>query len=192
MSTTADAPPDDADRATSSDVPIPLRERKRDWFFIIMFALFASTSLLTDPVTLVGRPDANSRWFMSRFVYHSGTDSLILVDPRFVQVTVGTSAVLFGVFYLVLIYALVRGREWIRLPAVFYAGMVVMGTGAYLAVGLLGDAPLFHLACGPDSAYDYKFVSAAKSLAYNLPYPLVALLLVTRMSRAHPFTRRPR
>ena len=192
MSTTADAPPDDADRATSSDVPIPLRERKRDWFFIIMFALFASTSLLTDPVTLVGRPDPNSRWFMSRFVYHSGTDSLILVDPRFVQVTVGISAVLFGVFYLVLIYGFVRGREWIRLPAVFYAGMVVMGTGVYLAVGLLGDAPLFHLACGPDSAYDYKFVSAAKSLAYNLPYPLVALLLVTRMSRAHPFTRRPR
>jgi hypothetical protein len=69
--------------------------------------------------------------------------------------------------------------------------MVVMGTGVYLAVGLLGDAPLFHLACGPDSAYDYKFVSAAKSLAYNLPYPLVALLLVARMSRAHPFTQRP-
>jgi hypothetical protein len=190
MSTTADAPPDGADRATSSGVPIPLRERKRDWFFIIMFALFASTSFLTDPVTLVGRPDPNSRWFMSRFVDHSGTDSLILVDPRFVQVTVGTSAVLFGVFYLVLIYAFVRGREWIRLPAVFYAGMVVMGTGVYLAVGLLGDAPLFHLACGPDSAYDYKFVSAAKSLTYNLPYPLVALLLVARMSRPHPFTQR--
>jgi hypothetical protein len=157
-----------------------------------MFAIFASTSFLTDPVTLLGRPDPNSRWFMSRFVYHSGTDSLILVDPRFVQVTVGTSAVLFGVFYLVLIYAFVRGREWIRLPAVFYAGMVVMGTGVYLAVGLLGDAPLFHLACGPGSAYDYKFVSAAKSLAYNLPYPLVALLLVARMCRVHPFALRAR
>jgi EXPERA (EXPanded EBP superfamily) len=169
---------------------IPLRERRRDWFFVVMFTLFASTSFLTDPVTLLGRPDPNSRWFMSRFVYHSGTDSLIYVAPRFVQVTVGTSAVLFGVFYLVLIYAFVRGREWIRLPAVFYAGMVVMGTGVYLAVGLLGDAPLFHLACGPDSAYDYKFVSVAKSLAFNLPYPLVALLLVARMSRAHPFTRR--
>ncbi len=127
----------------------------------------------------------------ARFVYHSGTDSLILVDPRFVQVSVGISAVL-GLFYLVLIYAFARGREWIRLPGVFYAGMVVMGTGVYLAVGLLGDASLFHLACGPDSTYDYKFVSAAKSLAYNLPYPLVALLLVARMWRAHPFARRTR
>lgn len=190
MSKTADALPDNADQDTYSRVPIPLRERRRDWFFVAMFALFASTSFLIDPVTLLGRPDPNSRWFMSRFVYHSGTDSLVLVAPRFVQVTVGTSAVLFGVFYLVLIYAFVRGREWIRLPAVFYAGMVVMGTGVYLAVGLLGDAPLFHLACGPDSAYDYKFVNAAKSLAYNLPYPVAALLLVARMSRGHPFSRR--
>ena len=192
MPTTADALPGNAGQDTFSTVPIPLRERRRDWFFVVMFAIFASTSFLTDPVTLLGRPDPSSHWFMSRFVYHSGTDSLILVDPRFVQVTVGTSAVLFGVFYLVLIHAFVRGREWIRLPAVFYAGMVVMGTGVYLAVGLLGDAPLFQLACGPGSAYDYKFVSAAKSLAYNLPYPLVALLLVARISRAHPFTRRPR
>jgi hypothetical protein len=48
MSTTADALPDDADQATSPGVPIPLRERKLDWFFIIMFALFATTSFLID------------------------------------------------------------------------------------------------------------------------------------------------
>lgn len=153
MSTTADALSDNVGQESFSTVPIPLRERRRDWFFVVMFAIFASTSFLTDPVTLLGRPDPNSRWFMSRFVYHSGTDSLILVDPRFVQVSVGISAVL-GLFYLVLIYAFVRGREWIRLPGVFYAGMVVMGTGVYLAVGLLGDASLFQLACGPDSTYD--------------------------------------
>jgi hypothetical protein len=82
MSKTADALPDNADQDTFSTVPIPLRERRRDWFFVAMFAIFASTSFLTDPVTLLGRPDPNSRWFMSRFVYHSGTDSLILVDPR--------------------------------------------------------------------------------------------------------------
>jgi len=187
MSTSAVLPGNE--NTATPAVPLPLRKRRRDWFFVIAFTLFATTSFLLDPVTLMGRPDPHSAWFLSRFVYSSGTDSLILVDPRFVQVTVGTSALLFGVFYLVLIYAFVRGRDWIRLPAVFYAGMVVMGTGVYLAVGLLGDAPLFHLACGPASGYDYKFVSAAKSLAYNLPYPLVGLLLVARMWRDHPFTR---
>jgi hypothetical protein len=51
MSTTGDALPDDAEQATSSGVPIPLRERRRDWFFIIMFALFATTSFLIDKPT---------------------------------------------------------------------------------------------------------------------------------------------
>jgi EXPERA (EXPanded EBP superfamily) len=171
-------------------VPLRLREWRRDWFFVVMFSLFALTSAVNDTVNTVGRPDPHSAWFMARFLYNAGTDSLLIANSRFVQVTVGyVSALLLGVFYLMLIYAFVRGRDWIRLPAVFYAGMVVMGTGVYLAVGLLGDAPLFHLACGPDSAYDYKFVDAAKSLAFNLPYPLVALLLVVRMWRDRPFTR---
>jgi hypothetical protein len=67
-----------------------------------------------------------------------------------------------------------------------------MGTGLYLAVGILGDAPLFALACGPGSAFDYKAPSAVMSVAVNVFYPLVALLLVARMWRAHPFTRRAR
>ena len=154
MSTSAVLPSNE--NSATPAVPLPLRERRRDWVFVVAFALFATTSFLLDTVNLMGRPDPHSAWFLSRFVYSSGTDSLILVNPRFVQITVGcVSALLFGVFYLVLIYAFVRGRAWIRLPAVFYA----------------------------------EFVSAAKSLAYNLPYPLVGLLLVARVWRDRPFTR---
>jgi hypothetical protein len=128
-----------------------------------------------------------------RLLYHHGGDPLLIANPRFVQVTVGyVSALHFGAFYPVLIYALVRGRDRIRLPAVFYAGMIIMGTGVYLAVGLLGDAPLLHTACGPDSGFDYTFVNPTLSLALNLPYPPVALLLVARISPPHPITRRQR
>jgi hypothetical protein len=154
-----------------------------------MFSLFALTSLVVDTINMT-HPSRRSWYVVEQFLFENGNEALVLENPRFVQITVGyVSAVLFGVFYLVLIYAFVRGRDWIRLPAVFYAGMVVMGTGVYLAVGVLGDAPLFHKACGPDSTFDYKFVNAALSIAYNLPYPLVGLLLVARMWRDHPFTR---
>jgi hypothetical protein len=193
MSTTADALPDNADQDTFSTVPIPLRERRRDWFFVVIFAIFASTSALIDTANTVGRPNPHSRNPMARFVYDhvGGIDPVLIANPRAVQLIVGFgSAMLFGMFYLVLIYAFVRGREWIRLPAIFYAGMVVMGTGVYLGVGILGDAPLFALACGPGSGFDYKAPSALMSIAVNVPYPLVALLLVARMWRAHPFTRR--
>lgn len=169
--------------------PIPLRERRRDWFFIVMFSLFALTSLVTDTINLT-QPSANSWYFVERFMFANGNETLILQNPRFVQVSVGfVSALLFGLFYLVLIYAFVRGRDWIRLPAVFFAGMVVMSAGVYLAVGILGDAPLFQRACGPGSTFDYKFVNAGLSIAYNLPYPVVALLLVARVWRECPFTR---
>jgi hypothetical protein len=114
MSTTSAGLPYGVDQDAPSTVRIPLRERPRDWFFIVVFAMFASTSFLIDLVQLVSRPDPHSGYFMARFLYNAGTDSLLIANPRFVQLTVGfVSALLFGVFYLVLIYAFVRGREWI-------------------------------------------------------------------------------
>jgi hypothetical protein len=193
MSTTADALPDDAEQATSSGVPVPLRERRRDWFFIIMFALFATTSFLIDTANMVGRPSPHSSNPMARMVYNQmvGIDPVLIANPRFVQVSVGfASALLFGVFYLVLINGLVRGREWIRLPTFFFAGMIVMSAVLYLAVGILGDGPLFALACGPGSSFDYKSPNPLTSVAMNGFYSLVALLFAARMWRPHPFTRR--
>ena len=157
-----------------------------------MFTMFASTSALSDTANTVGRPNPHSHNPTARFVYdHAGNiDPLLIANPRFVQLTVGfVCAMLFGVFYLVLIYAFVRGREWIRLPAIFYAGMIVMGTGLYLGVAVLGDAPLFALACGPGAGFDYKSPNVPLSVAINGLYPLVALLLVARVWRPHPFTR---
>jgi hypothetical protein len=194
MSTTS-AGQYEADQDTSSTIPIPLRERRRDWFFVVIFAIFASTSFLFDPANMIGRPSPSSRNPLARFIYDfaAGIDPVLIANPRFVQLIVGfVSALLYGIFYLVLIYAFVRGREWIRLPAIFYAGMIVMSGGLYLSVEALGDAPLFALACGPGFGFDYKSPSMPMSIAVNGPYPLVALLLVTRMWRPHPFTRRAR
>ncbi|WP_241011011.1 hypothetical protein [Mycobacterium camsae] len=149
------------------------------------------TSLVVDTINTIGPPRRDSWYVVEQFLFEDGNERLVLENPRFVQITVGfVSAILFGIFYLVLIYAFARGRDWIRLPAVFYAGMVVMGTGVYLAVGILGDAALFQRVCGPGTTFDYKFANPVLSLAYNLPYPLVALLLVARMWRDHPFTLR--
>jgi hypothetical protein len=128
------------------------------------------------------------------FVRHARSQKLSPVsNPRAVQISVGfVSALVFGGFYLVFIYALVRGREWIRLSTFFFAGMIVMSPIVYLAVGILGDAPLFALACGPGSGFDYKSPNPLASVAMNGFYSLVALLFAARMRRPHPFTRRAR
>jgi hypothetical protein len=178
---------------TARTAVIPLRQRRRDWFFIAVFAMFATTSLLMDTVNLFGRPDPSSRWVMARYIYDNyavGTDPMLVANPRFVQIGNGfVSAFIFGIFYLVLIYAFIRGRDWVRLPSIFYAGMITANTVLYLGVGLLGDAPLFDYAChGECNGFDYAFANAPKVFAYNGPYIVVALLLVARMWRLGPFT----
>jgi hypothetical protein len=183
--------------ATAGDglthAPVPLRERRYDWFFIAAFALFASTSFTVDLVNLLMRPNPHSDFLFARVVYHvyaGGADPLLVANPRFLQVGAGISALVFGTFYLVLVYAFVKGREWIRLPAVFYAGMVVQTTFIVLVVGFTGDAPLFRAACGAAYAgFDYTFTNVPRVLAYNLPYIVVPLLLAARMLRPHPFSR---
>jgi hypothetical protein len=46
---------------------VPLRQRRRDWFFIAVFAMFTTTSLLMDTVNLFGRPESSSRWVVARY-----------------------------------------------------------------------------------------------------------------------------
>lgn len=177
----------------SQSASAPLRERPRDWFFIAVFTCFACSSFFLDAVNLVARPDAGSVHFLPRLVheyYAVGADPLLIANPRFVQIGTGISALLFGPFYLVMVYAFLRGRDWIRLPAMFYAGMIVESVILYLGVGLFGDARLFREACGPaGGGFDYRILNPAKVLAFNLPYLIVPLLLVARLWRPRPFGR---
>ena len=57
--------PEDTHRDAASVVPVRLRERPRDWFFIVVFAIFALASFLMDSVQVVSRPDPHSRYFMA-------------------------------------------------------------------------------------------------------------------------------
>lgn len=170
--------------------PIPLRERRYDWFFIVVFTVFIGSSFTGDIVNMVSRPDPDSDFFLARVVYHvyaGGTDPLLIANPRFLQVGAGVSALVFGTFYVLLVYCFIRGREWIRKPSFIYTGMVVQTTFIVVMVGFAGDAPLFQAVC--NTVYDYTFTNVPKALAYNLPYIVVPILLTARMWRAHPFTR---
>ncbi|MDH6247568.1 emopamil-binding family protein [Mycobacterium sp. OTB74] len=176
-----------------NQAPLPLSERRYDWLFIAAFVLFASTSFCGDLVNLLMRPDPDSPYLMARLVYRvyaEGADPLLIANPRFLQAGAGVSALVFGSFYLVLIYAFVKGRDWIRLPSIFYAGMVVQTTFLVLVVGIAGDAPLFKMVCGAAyTGFDYTFTDVPKVLLYNVPYIVIPLLLVARMWRPHPFCR---
>jgi hypothetical protein len=75
-------------------------------------------------------------------------------------------------FLCVMIYAMLRGRNWIRLWAIFFAGSSVTNMYYYFMYTFLGDHP-------PPNTVHY--------LVFNLPWLLVPMLLAWRMRKPEPF-----
>ena len=99
----------------------PLGARPRDWFFVLAFAFFAFTSAFSDAVVARGialAPDSPHFWARANWWYAQGTDPLLLRPPTGLRVQVAISAFVFGPFYLLLVYAFVAGKNWIRMPAI--------------------------------------------------------------------------
>jgi hypothetical protein len=78
----------------------------------------------------------------------------------------------------VLIISIVRGWNWIQLPSVIYATMIISLTGIPIfGVELFGPA-------------GQATPNVGVFLAFNLPYIVFPLLLLIRMRKPLPFTRR--
>jgi len=156
--------------------PIPLRDRPGDWFFILAFSFFTFSSFFSDIYCALRvhlTPDSPNFWVRANFWYADGTDPLLLALPTFLWLQTFISAFVFGPFYAVLVFAVARGRDWIRMPAIIYASVMTYAMTITLGVEYLGDMP-------PQN--DFKF------LAFNLPYLIIPLILAWRMRHAHPFS----
>ena len=77
-------------------------------------------------------------------------------------------------FYLVLIYALVRARNWVRVPALLYGAAIVYSTVVYFGYEVL------------DAANRAEADLLAVFLV-NIPFTIVPLILMWRMRYPRPF-----
>ena len=159
---------------------LPLSRRRIDIFFAIMFAVFTVTSGIADLVPTLGidfsQPSDN---FLvnSNYWYAHDADPLFMNPPVWMRIVTGLSAFVYGPFYIVLVYAFLRGRNWIQLPAVIYATMISSITGIIVfGVEFFGEP-------------EFQTQNPAKFLAFNLPYVLIPLLLLIRMRKPLPFNR---
>ena len=160
---------------------LPLRQRKIDIFFAVIFLTFAVTSGISDLVPTIGMtmsPESPNPLARANYWYASDTDPLFMNPPVWMRIVTGLSAFVYGPFYLLLAFALIRGKNWIQLPAVIYATLIAGLTGIVVfGVEFFGEAA-------------FRTPNPAKFLAFNLPYVLVPLLLLARMRKPLPFTRR--
>jgi hypothetical protein len=166
---------------TATRANLPLRQRGIDIFFAVVFAAFTVTSVISDLLPTVGvdfsHPSTNF-FVQSNYWYAHDADPLFMNPPDWMRIVTGLSAFVYMPFYVVLVIALLSGRNWIQLPAVIYATMIVALTGIVVfGVEFFGEPAT-------------RTQNPVKFLVFNLPYVLVPLLLLIRMRRPLPFTRR--
>jgi hypothetical protein len=169
------------DAMTETPASLPLRERRVDIFFALVFSAFTVTSLISDLLPTVGvdfsHPSGNF-FVNSNYWYAHDADPLFMNPPDWMRIVTGLSAFVYMPFYVVLVFALIRRWNWIQLPAVIYATMIVTLTGVVVfGVEFFGEASM-------------RTGNPGKFLAFNLPYVLVPLALLVRMRKPEPFSRR--
>lgn len=160
---------------------LPLRERKIDIFFAVVFVTFALTSGISDAIPTLGiemSPDSANPLARANYWYAVDADPLFMHAPVFMRFITGLSTFVYGPFYLVLAYCLVKGRNWVQLPSVIYATMISSITGIIVfGVEFVGEPEL-------------RTQNPLKFLSFNLPYVLLPILLLVRMRKPMPFTRK--
>jgi hypothetical protein len=164
-------------------VPVPVRRRPWDLAFVAFFAVnLGFITYVVDLETLVIADPSDFEYplwpppALVDLVHWWGetVDPLLLARPPFWRMTIWIDVLLFGPFYACAIYAFVRGRDWIRLPAVFWAGLMT----ANVLIILMEER------YGEHATPEWGVVLAA-----NLPWLLVPALVLLRMGRSvHPFT----
>jgi hypothetical protein len=158
-----------------------LKDRKSDFIFIVFFSLFFITSMISDLIpTWYGElvPNHPNPLMQANYDYANGCDPLFLHPPFWMRIVTGLSAFVYGPFYLVLVWAFIKGKNWIQVPAIIYGTMISVITGILVfGVEFFGEP-------------EWQCQNLGKFLPLNLPYVIIPLLLIIRMRKELPFTRK--
>lgn len=160
---------------------LPLSERKFDYFFIVMFSLFFITSMISDlwPTVLGDLDPASTNVFVQmNYGYAKNCDPLFLHPPVWMRFVTGLSAFVYGPFYLVLVWAFIKGYNRIQVPAIIYGTAIAVITGVIVyGVEFFGEP-------------EWRCQNPGKFLPLNTPYVLIPILLIIRMRKEQPFARK--
>ncbi len=168
----------------TSRTSIPLAERKIDYvllFFFILNAFFITYIVDLEQVVIADPAHFSyPMWPPSFFVdmvhsYGAQYDPLLLARPPWWRMTIWIDAIFFGPFYAFAIYAFIKGRDWIRTPALVWAGMMMSN----VLIILMEEA------VGPHATPVWGRV-----LSLNIPWLLFPVVVIARLAKSpYPFTR---
>jgi hypothetical protein len=165
-------------------IPIPLSERRLDLAFIIFFAInLGFITYIVDIEQLVIADPTHFTyplWPPRPFVdmvhwWGRSFDPPLMAREPWWRATIWLDVLGFGPFYAFAIYAFIKGRSFIRVPALVWAGIMFANVTIILFEELLGA---------------HKTPRPGIIIAANLPWLVMPWLVVARlMRREHPFAR---
>jgi hypothetical protein len=101
-------------------------------------------------------------------------DPVLLARPAWWKATIWIDSLFFGPFYAFALYAFIRGRDWIRLPSVIWASVMLTNVTIILSEEMFGI---------------HATPQLPMVLLANLSWLVMPLLVLARMWRSeHPFT----
>jgi hypothetical protein len=161
---------------------VPIGRRRGDLVFVAFFLV--NLLFITYVVDLEQLVIADPRHFtyppwppapLVDLVHRYGAryDPLLMARPPFWRMTIWIDVVGFGPFYAAAIWAFLRGRDWIRVPALVWSGLMTANVLIILMEERYGT---------------WATPSFAAVLALNLPWLLLPAATIWRMRGDHPFT----
>ena len=142
---------------------LPLSKRKVDWVPLLFFIINISFITYIVDIEQIIIADPNNfeyplwppailvdlvHWWGRNF------DPVLMARPVWWKVTIWWDSLFFGPFYGFAIYAYIKGKNWIRIPSIIWASVMLSGVAVILAEELFGahatpNRPIVLLANGP-------------------------------------------
>lgn len=160
---------------------LPLRRRPLDAVLVACFVVFSVSSLVYEQYVVFGIDLSTTTDVFGRswYWYARTFDPVFLDPPLWLRIMCSIDAYVFGTCYLVFIFAFVKGRNWVRVPALLYGAAIVYSTLVYFGWEFL-------------DAENRARADLLAVFVVNIPYTLVPLLLMWRVRNPEPFTRQGR
>jgi hypothetical protein len=161
---------------------IPLRRRPFDIGIMVFFAInlfFVTYIVDIEQLTI---PDTSHfdyplwppRWGVDMVHWWGKTfDPLLMARPPFWQATIWIDALYFGPFYAFALYAFYKGRDWIRTPAMIWAGLMIANVTIIM----------FEETWGQYASPRWGIVALANAAWFFMP-----LVVIARLRRDRPFS----
>ena len=146
--------------------------KKLDLVLCLAFGAFAASTFTVDLWAVTGWIHGDNALAHAFHGYNASVDPLFGVMPFYVRALMIVSLFAFGPMDVLVVYAFVRRREWIRVPALVFAGAQMTAMTTYFLIEALGDIP----------PLNWPALVAA-----NGPYLVFPALLLVRLRRAPVF-----